>query len=70
MPAAELGEIATGIFGADRVDVVTRLDDAIERATGLAETAGALSDAFGSGGVLVTGSVITAGEVRTLVKRS
>jgi dihydrofolate synthase / folylpolyglutamate synthase len=70
MPAAELGEVAAGIFGADRVDVVPRLDDAIEHATGLAETAGALSDAFGSGGVLVTGSVITAGEVRTLVKRS
>jgi dihydrofolate synthase / folylpolyglutamate synthase len=68
MPAAELGEIAAGIFGADRVEVVPRLDDAIERATGLAETAGALSDTVGSGGVLATGSVITAGEVRTLVK--
>lgn len=70
MPAAELGEIAIGIFGTDRVEVVPRLDDAIERATGLAETAGALSDEFGGGGVLVTGSVITAGEVRTLVKLS
>jgi dihydrofolate synthase / folylpolyglutamate synthase len=69
MPAAELGEIAAGIFGADRVDVVPRLDDAIDRATELAEMSGAFSDTIGSGGVLVTGSVITAGEARTLVKR-
>ena len=32
MPAAELGEIAEDVFGAERVTVVRRLDDAIERA--------------------------------------
>jgi dihydrofolate synthase / folylpolyglutamate synthase len=62
MPAAELGEIAAGIFGADRVHVAPRLDDAIETAVGLAETDGA-----GAPGVLVTGSVVLVGEARTLL---
>ena len=70
LPAAELGEIATGIFGADRVEVVPRLDAAIDRAITLAEAGGSLADAIGSGAVLVTGSVITAGEARGLVKGS
>jgi dihydrofolate synthase/folylpolyglutamate synthase len=69
LPADELGEIATGTFGADRVEVVPRLDDAIDRAIALAET-GASADAISSGAVLVTGSVITAGEARSLVKGS
>jgi dihydrofolate synthase/folylpolyglutamate synthase len=69
LPADELGEIAAGIFGADRVEVVPRLDDAIDRAIALAET-GTSADAIGSGAVLVTGSVITAGEARSLVKGS
>jgi dihydrofolate synthase/folylpolyglutamate synthase len=38
--------------------------DAIDVAAGLAETEGV----YGSGGVLVTGSVITVGEARTLLK--
>jgi dihydrofolate synthase/folylpolyglutamate synthase len=67
MPAESLGELASGIFGPDRVDVHPRLDDAIEAAIAMAE--GTESDGFamGSGGVLVTGSVITAGEARTLL---
>ena len=40
MPAAELGELAAEIFGADRVHVAPRLDDAIETAVSLAETDG------------------------------
>ena len=66
MPAAELGEIADDVFGADRVTIVRRLDDAIERAIGFAETGGGYEDAVGSGGVLVTGSVVTVGEARLL----
>jgi dihydrofolate synthase / folylpolyglutamate synthase len=66
MPAAELGEIADDVFGAERVTVVRRLDDAIERAVALADTAEGYEDAIGSGGVLVTGSVITVGEARVL----
>ncbi len=64
MPAEELAEVARGIFGPDRVHVARRLDDAIEQAATLAETQGV----YGSGGVLVTGSVITAGEARTMLK--
>jgi dihydrofolate synthase / folylpolyglutamate synthase len=66
MPAAELGEIAEDVFGADRVTVVRRLDDAIDRAIALAETSEGFEDAIGSGGVLVTGSVVTVGEARVL----
>lgn len=66
MRADVLGELASGIFGADRVEVVPRLDDAIERAVSLAETGQAEDIGWGGGGVLVTGSVITAGEARLL----
>jgi dihydrofolate synthase/folylpolyglutamate synthase len=66
MPAAELAEIAEDIFGAERVILVPRLDDAIERAVGMADSAEGNEDAIGSGGVLVTGSVVTVGEARVL----
>src|SRR5919107_700132 len=62
MPAAELGELAAEIFGADRVHVAPRLDDAIETAVSLAET-----DGVGAPGVLITGSVVAVGEARTLL---
>ncbi len=67
LPAAELASVAEDIFGADRVEMVPRLDEALERAVELAESAGSDSIGLGSGGVLVTGSVITAGEARTLL---
>jgi dihydrofolate synthase / folylpolyglutamate synthase len=68
MRAESLGELARGVFGADRVVVAPRLDDAVDQAIGLAESAdGGLG--VGSGGVLVTGSVITAGEARTMLVR-
>jgi dihydrofolate synthase/folylpolyglutamate synthase len=66
MPAESLAELARGVFGPDRVVVAPRLDDALDLAVGLAEEGGMLGEALGSGGVLVTGSVITAGEARTL----
>ncbi len=69
MPAESLAELARGVFGGDRVEVVPRLDEALDRAVQLAEVGGALGESFGSGGVLVTGSVITAGEARTLLRR-
>ncbi len=62
MPAEQLGELAESVFGADRVHVVPRLDDALERAVTLAET-----DGVGAPGVLVTGSVVLVGEARTLL---
>ncbi|MFT4298454.1 MAG: folylpolyglutamate synthase/dihydrofolate synthase family protein [Aeromicrobium sp.] len=67
LPAAELGEIAADLLGEDRVTVVARLDDALERGIALAEALEGFEDAIGSGGVLVTGSVVTVGEARTLL---
>jgi dihydrofolate synthase/folylpolyglutamate synthase len=67
MPAESLAELAKGVFGVDRVEVAPRLDDAIDRAMGLAEAGDSEGSLAGSGGVLITGSVITAGEARTLL---
>ena len=64
IPADELAAVAVEIFGADRVTVEPRLDDALETAVRLAED-GADGLLVGAG-VLVTGSVVTAGEARTL----
>ncbi|MGY1770803.1 bifunctional folylpolyglutamate synthase/dihydrofolate synthase [Blastococcus sp. SYSU D00813] len=65
MPADELGALAVDVFGADRVSVSPRLPDAITEAIELAEAGP--DDALGGSGVLVTGSVITAGEARTIL---
>src|SRR5699024_7978608 len=67
LPAEELADIATGIFGADRVTLVARLDDALENGISMAETHEGHEEAIGSGGVLVTGSVGTAGQARVLL---
>src|SRR3954453_6665833 len=69
MPAAELATVAREVFGDDRVSVAPRLADAIDEATALAEAGEALGSSIGSGAVLVTGSVITVGEARTMLKR-
>jgi dihydrofolate synthase/folylpolyglutamate synthase len=65
MPADELGALAVDIFGADRVSVSPRLAEAVSEAIELAEAGP--DDALGGSGVLVTGSVITAGEARSLM---
>ena len=65
MPVDDLAAIAVDIFGSDRVDVATGLADAIGVAVERAE-----EDAeFGGAGVLVTGSVVTAGDARKLLTR-
>ena len=69
LDAEVLAEVARGIFGPDRVYVDRMLEDAIDRAAGLAEAGGVFGEAIGSGGVLVTGSVITAGQARTMLTR-
>jgi dihydrofolate synthase/folylpolyglutamate synthase len=61
----ELGALAADIFGADRVEVVPLLPDALDRAVTLAEESAA---ELGAAGVLVTGSVVTAGEARALLR--
>jgi dihydrofolate synthase/folylpolyglutamate synthase len=65
MPAEELGEIAAEIFGSDRVDVRPRLDDALDTAIALAEADA--EEPLSGVGVVVTGSVVTAGEARALL---
>lgn len=68
LPAAVLAEVAAEIFGADRVHEAARLDDAIDLALGLAENAIPAGTSSGAG-VIVTGSVVTAGQARTLLVR-
>jgi dihydrofolate synthase/folylpolyglutamate synthase len=67
MPAEELGKVAEEIFGEHRVRVVPRLDEAISTGVELAETGGALGESVGGGGLLITGSVVTVGQARTLL---
>ena len=61
MSLEELGRLAVEIFGESRVTVVPNLPDALEEAVTQAESEGM------GGGVIATGSVITAGEVRMLL---
>jgi len=56
-----LGRLAAEIYGEDRVIVVDNLPDALDRAAELADEGGV------GGGVLATGSIITAAEVRMLL---
>jgi dihydrofolate synthase/folylpolyglutamate synthase len=67
MPAAELGVIAAEIFGEDRVIVAGRLDSAIEAAVTLADEPAGPDEIPGSSAVLITGSVVTAGDARALL---
>jgi dihydrofolate synthase/folylpolyglutamate synthase len=68
MSAEALGRAAAEIFGEDRVTVVRDLADAIDRAATLAEAGEAVSSSIGAGAVLVTGSVVTVGEARAMLK--
>jgi dihydrofolate synthase/folylpolyglutamate synthase len=61
----DLAAIAVDVFGADRVTVEGRLDDAIEAAVRLAEDPD--DEVVVGVGVLITGSVVTAGEARVLL---
>ncbi|MGP3968989.1 bifunctional tetrahydrofolate synthase/dihydrofolate synthase [Streptomyces sp. 6N223] len=63
MDVDELAGLAVEIFGEERVQVEPRLDDALDAATALAEE----EHEYAGAGVLVTGSVITAGEARLLL---
>jgi dihydrofolate synthase/folylpolyglutamate synthase len=64
MPAMELAAIAREVFGDERVEVRERLDDAIDLAIASAESDAAL----GGAGVIVTGSIVTVGEARHLLR--
>jgi folylpolyglutamate synthase/dihydrofolate synthase len=71
MDPGKLAELAGSIFGPERVITAARLDEAIEIAVQLADEwdAGQARGAGlpGSAAVLVTGSVITAGDARQLL---
>jgi dihydrofolate synthase/folylpolyglutamate synthase len=66
MDPEDLAAIAREIFGPDRVHVADRLDDAIDVAVTLADESDD-EDTPGSSGVLITGSVVTAGDARALI---
>jgi dihydrofolate synthase / folylpolyglutamate synthase len=61
LPAAELGELAQGVLGEDRVIVRADVSDAIEAAVTIADESGP------SAGVLLLGSVALAGQARALL---
>jgi len=65
LPAEDLAVIACDIFGEERVWIEPKLADALDRAVTLAEE---VND-YGGAGVLVTGSVVLAGEAKRLMAR-
>lgn len=56
-------------FGPERVVTAATLADAIETATALVEEAGEDGDRMSGAGIVITGSVVTAGAARTLFGR-
>ena len=56
-------------FGPERVIASATLPDAIEIATALVEEAGNEGERFSGSGIVITGSVVTAGAARTLFGR-
>ncbi len=60
----DLFALAVDVFGEDRVAAEDRLDDALDTAVQLAED----EVEYGGAGVIVTGSVVTVGEARALLR--
>jgi folylpolyglutamate synthase/dihydropteroate synthase len=70
MPAEDLADLARDIFSDDQVHVAERLDEALDLAFSLADDADAEASDDGrpgSSAVLVTGSVVTAGDAQLLL---
>jgi dihydrofolate synthase / folylpolyglutamate synthase len=69
--SAKLAELASAVFGPERVTAVSRLDDAIEAGVALADEADSRTAGDGGGPsgaiLLIAGSVYTAGEARLLL---
>jgi dihydrofolate synthase/folylpolyglutamate synthase len=65
MPVDDLASLAGDVFGEERVTIEDSLDDALSTAVGLADA----EAEYGGAGVLVTGSVVTVAEARTLLHR-
>jgi len=66
MPADDLAAIAVEVFGEDRVQVEALLPDALDAALASVDE----PETLGGTGVVVTGSVITAGQARLLLAGS
>lgn len=65
MPSHEVEAIAIRIFGPGRVNVVENLEEAIKGA--ITQARGSVSES--SSGVVITGSVVTVGQSRAILKR-
>lgn len=62
----DLAELAEQVFGEERIHRIDTLPSAIELAIALAEETDSGDGIVSGSGVVVTGSVVTAGEARTL----
>ncbi|KUI19368.1 dihydrofolate synthase [Mycobacterium sp. GA-1285] len=61
-----LAPVAEQRFGPERVVTAATLPDAIETATAIVEESASEGELFGGAGIVITGSVVTAGAARTL----
>lgn len=66
LPVDQLADLAVQRFGDERVVTADTLPDALETAVALAEEVGASGEMVSGAGVVVTGSVVTAGAARAL----
>ncbi|KZM72052.1 bifunctional tetrahydrofolate synthase/dihydrofolate synthase [Nocardia terpenica] len=66
LPAEELADLAVQRFGDERVVTATTMTDAVETAIAIAEEAGDAGEPVSGAGIVVTGSVVTAGAARSL----
>nr|WP_063038059.1 folylpolyglutamate synthase/dihydrofolate synthase family protein [Nocardia grenadensis] len=66
LPVDQLADLAVQRFGDERVVTADSLPDALETAVALAEEVGASGEMVSGAGVVVTGSVVTAGAARAL----
>ncbi|MEV3960138.1 folylpolyglutamate synthase/dihydrofolate synthase family protein [Nocardia sp. NPDC050193] len=66
LPVDQLADLAVQRFGDERVVTADSLPDALETAVALAEEVGVSGEMVSGAGVVVTGSVVTAGAARAL----
>lgn len=66
MSLERLSDLAVQHFGDERVSVVASLPDAVESAIALVEAGGEEGQPAAGGGIVITGSVVTAGRARGL----
>lgn len=66
LDVATLALLAEQRFGPERVYTAAALPDAIETATAIVEESSSEGELFGGAGMVITGSVVTAGAARTL----